>query len=141
MIPKFVVPDWLEPGGAIQPWIEALWEIDRRGDKQTLLKLLRSKERMPHAARFYVADLIERYQLKRKRGGAAHQTPAYDRSPQEAKLLRAIASARQQINDEGAAPDEALKLAAKVWGVKSNEKTAATPGLIPPSSNTTFQGR
>src|SRR5262249_1233184 len=64
---------WL-PHDIDEALIEALVALDRSGgtNKKPLIELLRSRGYV------YLADLLDRYQLKRKQGG--RQTPLYDRT-------------------------------------------------------------
>jgi hypothetical protein len=113
-VPRYRGKSWLRPGGAIQPWIDALWAIDHNGDKAPLIELLKSNKPVPEDAMFLVGDLLARYQLIRPPGGLT--TPAYDRSRTEMWLIWAAASVRKHIKD-GMTPDEAIKLAADTYGV------------------------
>ena len=65
------------------PWIVALEDIDKRDDTAPLVSLLRSRDDLPHEARVYLADLIDR-QIKKRRG--APREPAYNQSSAEAML-------------------------------------------------------
>src|SRR5262245_53061240 len=68
------MPRWArgEEGAAIEdrdfPWLYALDEIDRHGDKTALLKLLASDAELTPNARRHLRDLIDRYELQRQRG-------------------------------------------------------------------------
>lgn len=108
--------DWLQPGGPIQPWIDALQAIDHRGNKEPLIKLLKSNEPIPQNARWYLANLLERYQLKKPVGGRA--TPAYDRSDAEMYLAWAKTGYLESIS-AGLSPEEAFELAVRLYGVNS----------------------
>ena len=105
---------WLQPGGDLQPWIDALLVLDRRGDKRPLLALLKSDTPIPALARSYMADLLERYTLKRPRGG--RRTPAYDYSLAERKLVWAAASVRDDTKNGRPRKDQIEKIAA-IYGV------------------------
>ena len=65
-------------------WYKAFEAIDKHGDKIKLLNLLRSKSPLDSNMRFFLADLLQRYELKRPRG--RQSVPAYDRSDKEAIL-------------------------------------------------------
>jgi hypothetical protein len=70
-------------------WVKAIEAFDKfGGDKEQLKSLLKSDFKLTPEARFFLADMIDRYQLKPKRGRKA--TPAYDRSPAERWLEYAI---------------------------------------------------
>jgi hypothetical protein len=101
-------------------WFEALVAIDKRGDKAPLIALLRTED-FPHAMHKFLVDLMERYRVpflallsaltpdtqnlladlleqypfKRKRG--AQPTPLYDLPPAEAVLWPACAAVRALV--------------------------------------------
>ena len=116
MVPRIKLRAWLRRGGPIQPWIDALRKFDQCADKGPLLELLKSERSLPKEARWYLADLLQRYNLKRPRGWRT--TPAYDRSQGEAKLIWADESVRGSIK-KGENVDSAIELAARVYGVNS----------------------
>src|SRR5689334_948178 len=87
---------WHGEDAALYPWIAALEAIDKRDDKTQLLDLLNSDDDFPQAARFYLADLLDRYQLRRKPHGQA--TPAYTRSEVEKTLLLDIQAVNRLTN-------------------------------------------
>jgi hypothetical protein len=76
------------------PWgiIDAIWHIDEHGDKAPLLKLLRDGGKRD--GDYYLADLLERYDLKHPPRGR-RRTPAYDLTRRE----RVIALACNRIRD------------------------------------------
>ena len=88
---------------ALEAWITALEAIDRKGDKEPLLNFLKSNRELSRDARIYLADLLARYQLKKKRGGQTK--PAYDRSEAEEMLALGINAVRYLVNP----PTEALR--------------------------------
>jgi hypothetical protein len=98
---------WLRPGGKMQPWINALVAIDARRDNTDLVALLKSDKTIPGHARWHIADLLERHQLTRRRGGQA--TPSYDKSKQDMYLSWAA--------DEVRTEDVTLEDAARTYGV------------------------
>lgn len=59
MVPRIRSAHWLHPGGDVQPWIDALVAVDRRGDTEPLVELLKSNTPIPDDARWYLADLLE----------------------------------------------------------------------------------
>ena len=69
------LPDGMAPSDELKPWIDALKAIDEKGNKGPLIELLKSKGLMSAKARFYLADLLTRYNFKKPWGGRA--TPAY----------------------------------------------------------------
>jgi hypothetical protein len=107
--------DWGRVEG--QDWIEALEAIDVRGDKSRLIELLRSDMPLPDSSRRYLADLIERYELKRPRGGRS--TPAYDRSGAEAMLLLAKEEIEYERRHNGKTTKQAIDEVAKALQLNS----------------------
>ena len=83
----------------IGPWIDALEQIDKWGNKEPLLALLRSEREQPHEVRVYFADLIERYELT----SPAHRprTPAYDLSNAKSHLEMAKENVRAYQDKSG----------------------------------------
>jgi hypothetical protein len=119
---------WLDDGyGQIegQEWIEAIEAIDVKRDKSKLIGLLRSDSPLSRSARHYLADMLERYQLKRPRG--KQRTPAYDRSDAEAMLLLAKEAYREERH-QGRSPKEALATAAKRYHLVPDVLKAAVEG-------------
>ncbi len=114
MVRRIRSAEWLFPGGDVQPWIDALRAVDRDLDAAPLADLLKSGSPMPADARWFVADLLERYKLKRPRGG--QRTPAYDLSEAGRRLAWAKELVRQEVAN-GRGRDDAVELAARVYGV------------------------
>ncbi len=77
MVSRYRGTRWPAIGNRERPWIEALEAIDSGGEKRPLVKLLKSNKSIPKAAKWHIADLLERYQLKRHPGKQA--TPSYER--------------------------------------------------------------
>ena len=69
---------WLERDAPTQDFVLAINAIDNAGDQRELVSLLKSDVAITKAARWYLADLLERHVLKRKQGKP--RIPAYDRS-------------------------------------------------------------
>jgi len=68
------------------PWIDALEDLDMRGDRTTLVDLLRSRYPLDDEAREFLADLIERGVA---RPAKRPRVPAYTVSEkQEERLLK-----------------------------------------------------
>jgi hypothetical protein len=67
-------------------WRKAI-EEGEAGDTSGIIKLLRSGESIPQESQSLLADLLERRQLKKKRGAQAR--PSYELTPEEIKLRRA----------------------------------------------------
>jgi hypothetical protein len=80
---------WLRElvGREAEKWIDAVEAIDLRGDKKPLLELLKSDQPLPKAARRLLADLLTRYQLKRRR--SRPQVPIYMLTKQTIALQKA----------------------------------------------------
>jgi hypothetical protein len=82
---------WLEyDGGQNNDWFNALEAIDKSTgkNKAALIKLLRSKHEPTAIVRLCIADLLERYEFSRPRGG--QRAPAYDKTPAEQIIALAI---------------------------------------------------
>jgi hypothetical protein len=92
------------------PWLMALEAIDKRADKAPLINLLKSDCSLPRSIRWYLADLLRRYALRKLRGAQA--TPAYDRTFTEAKLEWAHLLMLEYI-EQGKSVREAGEQAAK----------------------------
>jgi|SRR5215204_2710194 len=108
---------WLYEDPELEPWIRALQDIDKRGDKTTLVELLKSGTPPPFKARWHLADLLDRYQLKPKHGGkAGGRTPSYDVTQRVAQLDAAVVGVRSLMK-EGMPRDEAVKKIAPYRGV------------------------
>lgn len=71
----------------LQPWIDAFEAIDVRGDKLPLIKLLEKNIEMPWPAPWHLADLLKRYNLRKRRG--RQMAPSYANPPAMQKLVRA----------------------------------------------------
>lgn len=84
---------WLDDEG-ITDWIRAIEAYDKRADKDPLLTLLKSECELPHKARFYLADLLQR-QLKKNPG---KKLAAYDRTDHAVRLLAAKADVTKLVN-------------------------------------------
>lgn len=98
---------WL--GDEFDPWVAALEAIDQLGDKKPLMALLNSEHDLPQAARGHLANLLDRYQLKKKRGGQS--TPSYDRSPAEAALICDVEAVNKLIKNGMSVKDAVAEVA------------------------------
>ena len=96
----------------MQPWIDALRTVDQRGDKALLVELLKFNKSIPREARWHLADLLERYTLKRRRG--EQRTPSYDYSETTRRLKWAKESVRGKRGQER---ERAIEDAARVYEV------------------------
>jgi hypothetical protein len=107
----------------LQPWIDALVKIDRDRSRGTakgdLIQLLRSKAPMPRLARWHLADLLDRYNLKIPRG-KNRQTPSYDHSKAEGKLILAAKMFRRYRAREFSF-DRAIDYSARTYEITSEK--------------------
>jgi uncharacterized protein YoaH (UPF0181 family) len=101
--------DWLRDlvGTEAEAWVDAIEAIDLRGDKEPLLKLLTSQ---PGPSGILLADLLTRYQLKRRRG--RQQVPLYKFTEQTVALQKAKERYGELLKT-GVSRSEALKRVAK----------------------------
>ncbi|MQA64506.1 MAG: hypothetical protein GEU76_01170 [Alphaproteobacteria bacterium] len=102
----------------MQPWIDALRAVDRTRDAAPLVALLKSDAPLPADARWLIADLLGRYNLKRPQGG--RPTPAYDLSDAARRLLWAADAVKREV-ELGRNRYEAVESAARVYGVADPE--------------------
>jgi hypothetical protein len=88
-------------------WLRWRQAIDKAasGDTSAIIKLLHLGRPIPPEAQLLLADLLERHQLKKKRG--AQRRPIYESSPEESKLLKAAHFVRE-AQCGGATFDDAL---------------------------------
>jgi hypothetical protein len=114
-------------GTALEPWINAIEAADD-GDKKQLLKLLKSDQPLPKAARDLLADLLGRYQLKHRRG--RRKTAGYRLTPQHIKMQSARTHYKK-LRSEKVKPKVALKRAAEEGGVLQSELAKYLDGKIP----------
>src|SRR5262245_33204258 len=74
-------------------WRKAIDEAEA-GDTSGIIKLLSFGESIPSESQLLLADLLERHQLKKKRG--AQSRPSYEFTPEERKLIRAAYLVRER---------------------------------------------
>lgn len=105
---------WL-PHDVDEELIEALATLDRSNgkNKQPLIELLQRRSdvaayRAHRDFYFYLADLLERYQLKRKQGG--QQKPLYEPTELHKRLMMAA----DDMREHGKSLDDA----AHAWGIR-----------------------
>jgi hypothetical protein len=91
------------------PWMGALEAIDKLGDKKPLIALLNSELDLPRKARGHLANLLDRYQLKKKKGGQS--TPTYDSSPAEATLALDVEAVNKLIKNGTSSKDALAQVA------------------------------
>lgn len=94
------------------PWVNALEDLDDRGDKRQLIALLRSKYPLLDEARDFLANLIERGVA---RPPGKPRTPRYRASDAETVLVFARSSVKKLSKQVGL--DEALTKVAEEIGV------------------------
>ena len=90
-------------------WYYALEELDKGGKKGPFLNLLRSNWKLPPDVRFHIADMLERYELKKKRGRP--RVPSYDRSDAERTAIYVRDRVRDLIKEGMKAGDAIAKVA------------------------------
>jgi hypothetical protein len=110
MVPRYRGTRWPIIGNRERPWIEALEAIDSRGETKPLVKLLKSNKSIPKGAKWHIADLLERHQLKRHPGKQA--TPSYERTLRIAELSWANDYVGELIK-KGMRPAAAIEKAAR----------------------------
>jgi hypothetical protein len=99
------------------PWIDALQHIDRNGDKEPLLALLRSESEPSREVRVYLADLLERFELARP--PHRPRSPAYDKSDAETRLTLAKEFVRN-IRKSGMSFKDAVAIVANESSIDEN---------------------
>ena len=105
---------WLDVDLATGKWIVAFEKLDKQRNKSSLLELLRSDWELSSTARAYLADLLDRYEFKNKRG--RKRTPAYDRSRSEAMLYLAVQYVRDDV-DNGMKVNKAVEKQALSYSI------------------------
>jgi hypothetical protein len=98
---------WL-PHDVDEVLVEALVALDASGgrNKKPLIAYLRERTDLGDLGK-WLANLLERYNLKRKRGG--QETPAYDRTDIHRRMLLAEIAVEGGQTIEKAAADAGLK--------------------------------
>jgi hypothetical protein len=99
------------PNWDTDPWVKAIIAIDKRGDKEPLMALLESDAPMTADARRHLANLLERYELKRPVGRQRNRS--YERAPGQAELDEAEADVRLHVVEHGGTLAAAVKVVAK----------------------------
>jgi hypothetical protein len=113
------IPKWPD-------WYEALEDIDKRGNKDALVKLLQSDREMPRGFRYPLGDLLDRHKLKKKRGRP--RLPSYDRSLAEVRVFWAITYARTYVKDDRMKVRDAIAKAAAQFDMSENVVANAYAG-------------
>ena len=117
---------WLHDTKEHAAWYEALVAIDYHDEKEPLIKLLKSGQPVPASIAFYFGDLLERHQLKRRK--ARPRTPAYERTPEQIKLIAAVTQVMWRVERDGVRLAEALQDVAKEYGLVEGTLTDAYIG-------------
>jgi hypothetical protein len=108
----------------VLPWVLALDAADH-GDRAPLCALLRSSDDLPAAARWYIADLIERYQWRRPKHRP--RTPVYEMSVAEATMDMAVRAVRAGADPTAVAEEfefDEVKLGNALEGKRGDERRA-----------------
>jgi hypothetical protein len=109
---------WLPEYGPDAPWYIALEKLDSSGDKKPLLDLFKSDQELSPIIRHHIADLLERYTLKRPAGKQA--TPSYDFSGTNVRLWLKIDAMRSDVeNRQMSVEDAAEKYATNQFPVET----------------------
>lgn len=112
---------------AFDEWLKALEDIDQRNDVTQLVTLLRQVNfPIPDDARIHLADLLSRYQLKRKRG--AQKTPSYERTETDIALDEADFEVRTLIS-QGIRVKDALARVSELSGIPIQVLTKKHRGI------------
>lgn len=135
---------WLDNNWFTDQWVDALEEIDKKDDKKSLLALLRSNLELTPDARWFLADLLERYDLRRP--NHSPRVPAYDRSPAESIIFNAKRRVKELVKEKGLKVSEALEKVAIEYSLPTetlalayNDRRGSTRRLrrrLPGSSTT-----
>jgi helix-turn-helix, Psq domain len=104
----------------IGPWIDALEQIDKRGDKGPLTALLKGSP-VPNEVGVYLADLLERHELMPVHRRNRHRpgTPLYDLSIADSRLALAKESV-DTYRKNGMSFDDSVAKAAKEYSIPVN---------------------
>lgn len=100
---------WLDWDAATQEFVLAINSVDNGGDQSALVTLLRSDRVISEAARWFLADLLERHVFKRRPGRPT--TPAYDRSFMQWQLEKAASAYRATRRSRTSRADEIESIA------------------------------
>jgi len=107
-------------------WVDAIADVDKRGDKTALLRLLRDGPEPSKRALHHLADLLDRHTLVRARGRP--RTPSYTSTREQHMIALALNEARAFVEIEKAPVDAAIAQAAKYFGVNSDALESAYRG-------------
>jgi hypothetical protein len=99
-------------GGVLQKWTDALDDIvGPRADKRALIKLLKKNTPMPWPAPWYLAELLELYNLTKRASRGGKTVLSYDDPPALRKLNRAKRYYERRVAS-GMSKDQAIREAA-----------------------------
>jgi hypothetical protein len=118
---------WLDDIDDNGRWYNALHDIDWHDDKTALLALLRSDEEIPASIRGHLAEMLERYNLRRRQG--RQRTPSYDRTSSTAPLEWAKRAVRDAVKG-GMQLEDALAKCALAWSVSKYTLRLAYKGQL-----------
>jgi hypothetical protein len=125
----------LRPGE--EAWLDVLDELDRSlaqaganqkkgGVKEPLCELLRSEVELTPRVRAWLADLVERYQFRRKPHG--RPAPLYNNTRRQTTLDLAVEHGVRRLVAEGMNVDEACAAVAKGMAHRATTLRAALRG-------------
>jgi hypothetical protein len=100
----------------LAPWLNALEQIDRNGDKGPLMEELRSERELPLEVHHYLADLLDRYELKPP--AHRHRAPAYDLTKSEARLMM-LKDRVETFQKHGMNFNDAVDKVAEQWSMNA----------------------
>lgn len=107
-------------------WVAAIKDVDQRGDKRALLRLLRDGPEPSRDVLHHIADLIDRHALTRPQGRP--RTPSYTSTRVQFMTRLAVNEVRAAVELEKAPVDAAIAQAAKYFGVDSDALEGAYRG-------------
>jgi len=109
-----------------RPWLSALADVDQRGDKTALVRLLRDGPELPNSVRHHIADLIDRYALAHPRG--RRRTPSYTATEKQGRLAWAADTVRANVGWRKVSPADAITEVARWFKVPADTLEAARRG-------------
>lgn len=106
-------------------WYDAFVALDRRGDKQPLIQLLKlGTWTLDKNVQAHLADLLQRHDLKRPLG--RRPTPSYDRT----QTLLHLARDEVRERAKGVTQDDAIRAAAAAHGISEDTLRAHVNGRL-----------
>jgi hypothetical protein len=107
-------------------WVAAIKDVDKRGDKTALLRLLRDGPEPSRVALHHIADLIDRHTLARPQGRP--RQPSYTSTHEQWMTNYAVAQVRAAVEIEKMPVAEAVDAAARSLGVPAKALESAYRG-------------